>query len=1323
MSQTNAQTQIVLDRRASSSLSFADTSTFTNDFPGIDAVLNNKNAYPIDLQAALNPRFLAAESVNDDVRKLFRKKKDTILAIDSFWVNGLQYYRNLHGMNIQDWDNHLTKFESTIYQYLKTLGLWHDQMEILLILVKFWVWKSGNKEKVLRYESLLFTFASLDWYSILAPLIRSVFEYSLAFRYQTDTFLNGTNFTGVATMLHTCWLIINTVINCSRFDTSYSPFNDHGIFVSLLKQCNPIDSYLDHIVYFLKFGPINYLVQPARRELEQLLPRNVSTRLFYYELLRLSGHLIAQSMYEFKIWELENEADAEHFGYQYFVRQDGINYMWPTAVDDYEPLRLQSMNMAHAKDSKFFSFTTLQHCTNQHIIDGGMKILRELVSKNSIISTYMLDTPLCRTSSDHIQHLCVGLFEYQFWMVLPDELQELYFAMISVKGYQYELFLDRSFLIVASGTKLHHFRMCMNWVYNKSGKSQYAQPIFIYMHFVLRSLFISMLESPWRRPVATESNPNGIYWPEDLIQHCHDLYRNWFLFHNQEYSRFVFGLHRIFESLWCTDGPYNELNPQVFNEETFKERIDSIFNNDNNKDNFFRTYDQWKEEQKLDNIIFGPVSQCYETLKHTLLPITNNSRYAASSVLDIRAITNGPSSPTPTPPPPPPGSPIPQAPSIANTPPRNPCTITDNTQQNNNDDSKQNNNQLTQENLDQLAQEYLAPRGTRSVAEYSESAFTTATTTLTARGLGNNSGQRPNATKLPMERLVQSLGMNECDIAALLNNKDDVPSEFAGSVTTATTVTNVIEEDHDSKMEVMNTKGGTSIRQQYNFNMQQAQQSKDYRQMPFGVFRCDYKGIHDSQTNVIPFRVSAAPLWSNNSWNVNYLCTLMDNNVAWLYLQPFHMPAGDFVDNRKVEKKASWITGYNDFGVHVSECGQHETRVDYQLLLINADSPVLYVQSGLLKFKGKTLREFRDEVSIYCDNLHIKYFPNLKYGGAPASFIKHVENEMTWASSVLLFDINNDLESRNQQQVAIETNTIGTQQSIFERTLSCHFIYLQWLSQHSQSILNATILYQQLLSEINKGLTSKHGVHEYNYVRVDNIMAGNSYQLLTEAELSDTLGFSHCPIIYDDFKYTIKRLIKCLQDFVNNQLNLSDAQSNFVYQRQIDDIINTFHNLRVTSPILFLELNIQKYYLANDTIIWFANPKAATPQLKREQTGKKYKSVNLNKWLIDIENTFDKNGVPTSAGANKFLGKFGFIPCVKIVIDNNGRINLKGLIQNVRRMWYIFNTISFVILDETKSNYIKLNQYMSYFNQVYNIIVNVIQQMSTRCGLNVKNGW
>ena len=630
---------------------------------------------------------------------------------------------------------------------------------------------------------------------------------------------------------------------------------------------------------------------------------------------------------------------------------------------------------------------------------------------------------------------------------------------------------------------------------------------------------------------------------------------------------------------------------------------------------------------------------------------------------------------------------------------------------------------MTQANLDQLAQEYLAPRGTPSVAEYSESAYTTATTTLTARRLANNSDQRPNATKLPMERLVQSLGMKECDIAVLLNNKDVVRSEFAGSVTTATTITNVNEEDTDSKMEIMNTKGGTSIRQQFNFSMQQAQRLKDYRQMPFGVFRCDYKGIHESQTNVIPFRVTSAPLWSNNSWNVNYLCTLMDNNVGWLYLQPFHMPAGDFVDNRKVEKKASWITGYNDFGIHESERGQHVTRVDYELLLINSESPVLYVQSGLLKFKGPTLREFRDEVTIYCDNLHIKYFGNLKYGGAPTAFVKHVENEMAWASSVLLFDINKDLESRNQQQVANESNTIAVHQSIFERTLTCHFIYLQWMSQHSQCILNCTILYEQLLLAINKGLTTKHGVHEYNYVRVDNIMSGNSYQLLSEAELSDTLGDAHAKIVYDDLKITIKRMIKCLQDFINNQSNLSVAQSNFVYQHTIDDIINNFHNLRVTSPILFLQLNIQKYYITNDRIIWFANPQAGTPEIKREKTGKKYKPINLNKWLIDIENTFDKNGVPTSAGASKFLGKFGFIPCIKIVVENNGRINLKGLIQNVRRMWYIVNTISFVILDETKTNYIKLNQYMSYFNQVYNIMVNVNKQMSERCGLNVKNGW
>ena len=74
--QANRQDKIVLNRRAHSSLTFSDTSTFQNDFPGINGILNNNNnAYPIDLQAAVDPRFLAMKSVNIEIRQIFRKKK------------------------------------------------------------------------------------------------------------------------------------------------------------------------------------------------------------------------------------------------------------------------------------------------------------------------------------------------------------------------------------------------------------------------------------------------------------------------------------------------------------------------------------------------------------------------------------------------------------------------------------------------------------------------------------------------------------------------------------------------------------------------------------------------------------------------------------------------------------------------------------------------------------------------------------------------------------------------------------------------------------------------------------------------------------------------------------------------------------------------------------------------------------------------------------------------------------------------------------------------------------------------------------------------
>ena len=137
------------------SINIAGDGSFGNTFPGTNRFLNgstNKCEY-IDIGAVLDSSRLEDHDLTQEAKAILKARKSTIMNVTWHWPKILQYINNTTSKD--GWSHFLISLEQKCLSFLQSVKLWHDITEMMLIVLKIWIWKTGNRKNVFLPESAL----------------------------------------------------------------------------------------------------------------------------------------------------------------------------------------------------------------------------------------------------------------------------------------------------------------------------------------------------------------------------------------------------------------------------------------------------------------------------------------------------------------------------------------------------------------------------------------------------------------------------------------------------------------------------------------------------------------------------------------------------------------------------------------------------------------------------------------------------------------------------------------------------------------------------------------------------------------------------------------------------------------------------------------------------------------------------------------------------------------------------------------------------------------------------------------------------------------
>ena len=569
-----------------------DDPPFWNTFPGIDRMINGvagKFSY-IDLESVLDVGTLSEYEQKQFCKYLFRAKRSTILNVDWTWFQLLKMKEKTCHMSVIQFNTFLKTLEQRLFKFLQLIGLWHDPIELVLIICKFWIHKSGNKNNVYKYHTSLLFWASLSW-NVLKELITQYAESSILSEYNGFNFLKDTRFDDITNMMHTLYLVINTYLECCGLRVDYAPELDHYFFINLCMRCDGINTYA--LYYYVKYGPIKYQQEPYKSQIIQMISNDYNIRRLWINFFKNIQEFEAQISKGSLV--LSDCCDDlilidSNFRNNFF---EGINPL----VHCKDELMLKTQNDSRKiGDKQSWANKWFDQCIeNYHFsrkFSSKMNGVFGKKVKNRSVVTNVHFTPFKWFKEiQHLEFIVTTKMNVILWQLLPLPMKQLYQLLLNVKGYIFKLDRNCGTVTLAACVDNIHFFKIILWLNNQDVSGFEADnllAIHIILHYLCQLLFkrAKHRRDPAVKPVSQ--------YPFDW--HCvlFAVFRNWQYYVDDagDYS-FPFGLYRLVEMLYDSGGPYEHLNAQLYNYNTFKLQFESIFMHRANLKKFYAKYKKW----------------------------------------------------------------------------------------------------------------------------------------------------------------------------------------------------------------------------------------------------------------------------------------------------------------------------------------------------------------------------------------------------------------------------------------------------------------------------------------------------------------------------------------------------------------------------------------------------------------------------------------------------------------------------------------------------------------------------------------------------------
>ena len=1346
---------ILLPRKQfKTSIRVDDDGSFGNVFPGIDRFLDDvagKHSY-LDMESIFNQSILQSKQCIQACKKILRGKQTPLSNVQWCWYSLLEIKEKTSELNCTKFAKYIKQLESGILKFLKEVHLWNDVVEVVLLIIKYWIWKTGNRNRLYKPHSAIIWFASLSW-RIIAQLIHEVVQSSLIERYNNNHFLSGTGFNTITKLIRTVYVFTNTWLECSGLKSDYLAGNDHYFFITL---CNHTDfeSHQFYIIYhYLKHGLIQYNEESTKKKLLSMCSNDPKIVYFYDFMIQAfysqiqGGNIIYGKNFE-------NINDGEDFYESKIYYFEGVDTNDPGEYD----IIPEKKESKESSEEKWFDACNEKEYFTRVLAQKMDNVLKHKVKKRSVISNIPFRAYSWYNQIKHLEFVSIAEMNVIFWQILPIPLQQVYQLLLNVKGGKHMFQMDRGLSTLAAGISNEYFCKLIIWLQNVNVKgcdADYFYPIHIILHTVCKNLFYRSKNRD------LQANDKISQYPFDWHGLLMPVFRNWeyFISEDGDYS-FPCGLYRLLRLLYGNGGPYEQLNSQIYNQDTFESQFKSIFMNHSNYDRFKRRQRKWFKKNNAPTLMHSFSTRCLDSnlvlyqheRKKTIFELASAACKADLDNQNARNCTNKNNMDT--------------KPQITNNNQSNVQGSTNKQYNNNNNNNKYNNNKhnnskqhdfslnvnasTTPPMPSPIAPPLLsppyghhtvghsisfrhnfappprpprAPQGppraqpkltSATLAQHntlnepishdikyvpstigtdSESNFTmVGATPPSAVGAPKKNmyhQKQDNKTTTTTRKFMSNLGMDDEKARDLLVIKNDIVNDDLLSVWPESEDSLNTQWHLPSKPQISRGKPQIS-----HVITQDAANGVQNRMVSVENGYSDWQGIHSSQQDLVNIGsdVSNTHYLDQSKYDVNYY-HFINNDTMFLYHQPAFTPQGIYDKNRSICSRQQWISVLDDQYHHISEAGCHFNLNQYLSYLVNCNREIITVQSGLLKPNQPVFEQFRQQISNV-EDVVLQHFCDLKYQVSSSSYLRELKNELIWVSNVPLYAINEYYQSNGLSKSTLAS--MSKIENIFIRSMSAKHDFLSELSTQAVYVTEMTKQYIALYNALNKSLKQHYQVHTYSTLRDVPGLNGSGYSMLVDLEMLDTLGSKLMIRQLQQYNKAVSQIIPCHVKLLDPN-RYDDPKLIFQWQHEISTIVHRLQRMHIEITLLiFSEASIRKYYKPPDNkSLWFA------------LNDPKY--VKVKKWLMQVEQTFDEDGIPTSEGANKFLSKLGFIP----VVSSD---SYKGICLNFEYQWYLWELMRFGTYESKKKSIHKLPQLISFCQSIVGVTTNMIKNMQRDIG-------
>lgn len=1041
--------------------------SFVNKFGGIEYFLSEKekDGSYLDLTKVMDDVFVMNEQNWKDASKLFNfHKKDKKVGINSRadWIHHFFWIKQERALKNEQIGKVMKNLEKSIFRTLIKNNLWNDFVELLLIIVKFWIWKSKSSGNFISLDTFILFYASVSWDNVLSKLIPEYCVPALALMYQNDDLLDKTPFRNITHMMKLVWMYSNVFLNCCGMEAEYDDDKDIMFFGKILLESQSFHytEEWDAIFHYAKFGAIKFDSKIPKSRLVRLLSQHPDIQRYYSAVIRVAYEQVKNGYDRMDPSAANNLFDASIIAKRPRLTNTWNPQPWPQTE--------QSTKVKHVYDLEYLTNSSCYAFMTEQEQARTRRFLKYHIRGANVGCKLHWYPAAYIQSTGLLEWAKMTAWNKFSFNIMDSNLRIIVAALCAIWGWRCKIPYGKEVIAILHGINREQFYKFVKWGKDSHLKI-FLDPLLVVRFGVLHDWIQCMLVNSTKIPAMAHPAPAFVAdWNIALMY----VIRNWEVF-----MTFSLSLCYLMKWYYSKSGRYSLLNKSLYSIKNFNTLLKESFPTAPKGQSFLDNFRAWNKQQqhirfKNKDLLTIEITQLYKnnynndyndkTHYDTAAAMFEEQERTVSEEHDEKKPYDGASDINTN------DAADAMKLLVSSSRPSNPTDDTMSKWEGATDvsfpgvaDSDISAIHIRQGALTLASPSPTAPRSTRRNITSNNSdikpppmaPMTSQRLSPPLRSAGTSIPSSSGRLSPPPQTQSSLVKRSSPPPAiapliaphSILADNSDALSEWQGSVTSEFTEWDLESKvADDSVRQPPKAQSATTHSPQTLTKMLtkvNGNKNAQKRQVNLPYLHCDHKGVHARQIHPPPFSPQIPPEWGKSEVNFYHATK---TSTLWLYQRPFWIPKKAFQHNRSIQHKHEWVCGLDETNTWNSECGDSLNEIDYLMYLSNVDKPITIVESGILKRGGYAFAEFLNKTRSCCTDYINAFFPSLASAHILHSYETDLKMELLWVHHITLSEINEFMMMNGPSSIG-DVGEIKQCQGLMARALCVHLQFIKLL--------------------------------------------------------------------------------------------------------------------------------------------------------------------------------------------------------------------------------------------------------------------------------------